>query len=109
MAYNGDTVSETDMDDLLNPIPADAVPASFAAAITRAEAEKERVILTLDGKPVAAIVPLDDIQTLEALEDAADASAAAAGLARWEAAGRPTVTLNEMVEKYGLDEEIDQP
>ena len=36
----------------------------------------ERIILARDGKPTAALVNLDDLRTLEALEDAADLKAA---------------------------------
>ncbi len=36
----------------------------------------ERVVLTRRGKAVAALVPIDDLQALEAAEDAADLAAA---------------------------------
>jgi antitoxin (DNA-binding transcriptional repressor) of toxin-antitoxin stability system len=42
------------MSAMLDPIPIDAVPADFAEAIARAEAGRERIILTRAGKPVAA-------------------------------------------------------
>ena len=54
-----------------------------------AEAEKERVILTRDGRPVAALVPVADVAALEMIEDTADTAAAVAALTEWEAAGRP--------------------
>jgi prevent-host-death family protein len=40
--------------------------------INRAAYGKERVILTRRGKPVAAVVPIEDVETLEALEDRLD-------------------------------------
>jgi len=89
------------MSAVLDPIPLDAPSPAFAEAVARAEAGQERIILTRDGKPVAALVPLSD---LEAIEDAEDMRAAADALAEWEAAGRPAgVTLEEMAAKWGID------
>ena len=73
-------------------------------AVAFAEAGNERVILTRDGKPVAAVVPLADVAALEAIEDVADATAAAAALSEWEAAGRPLgATLEELATRHGID------
>jgi len=47
------------------------------------------VLLLRDGRPVAALVPMADIEALEAFEDAADSRLAAEALAEWEAEGRP--------------------
>ena len=46
---------------------------SFGDTINRAAYAKERIILTRRGKPVAALVPLEDIQLIEELENAEDA------------------------------------
>jgi prevent-host-death family protein len=46
---------------------------SFGDTLNRAAYAKERIILTRRGKPVAALVPLEDIQLLEEMENAADA------------------------------------
>jgi prevent-host-death family protein len=89
------------MSAVLDPIPTDAAPAVFAEAVARAEAGKERVILTRAGKPVAALVPIAD---LEAIEDAEDAAAAAEALAEYERSGKnwPTHTLEELAARWGI-------
>ena len=48
---------------------------------------KERIILTRHGKPLAALVPLEDLALLEELEDQADVEAARAALAEAEEKG----------------------
>ena len=95
-------IGETAMSAVLDPIPADNVPDAFAEAIARAEAGTERVILTRAGKPVAALVPIAD---LEAIEDAEDAAAAAEGRAEYERCGKnwPTYTLEALAAKWGIN------
>ena len=44
--------------------------------MNRAEYNEERIVLTRNGRAVAAIVPLDVLRDLEAAEDAADLEAA---------------------------------
>lgn len=44
----------------------------FSDLVNRAAFGGERVLLTRHGKSVAAIVPVDDLELLEALEDRAD-------------------------------------
>ena len=48
----------------------------LADTLNRASYAKDRIVVERNGQPVAAIVPLDDLNALEALEDAADARAA---------------------------------
>ena len=43
--------------------------------VERVAEERERVTLTSEGKPVAAIVPAEDLELLEALEDRLDVEA----------------------------------
>jgi prevent-host-death family protein len=84
-------------------LPADAGPEAFAEAVGRAERDKERVVLTRDGRPVAALVPIEDIEALEAFEDEVDSRLAEEALARWEAEGRPPgKTLEELAAKWGI-------
>ncbi len=45
-----------------------------------------------DGKPVAAVVPIEDLEALEA-EDAYWSQAADEAIGEWEAAGRPAFRL----------------
>jgi len=44
--------------------------------VNRAEYNEERIVLTRNGRPVAALVPVAVLRDLEAAEDAADLEAA---------------------------------
>jgi prevent-host-death family protein len=89
------------MSAVLDPVPTDTAPAAFSEAVARAEAGRERIILTRAGKPVAALVPLAD---LEAIEQAEDAVAAAEALAEYERSGKdwPTYTVEELTARWGI-------
>jgi len=95
------------MDDarpLGHAIPADASGEAFTAAITQAADEKSRVLLTRDGKPVAAIVPIEDYDALEAAEDAEDEKLAAEALAEWRAEGCPPgIPMEDVARELGID------
>jgi len=66
--------------------------AQFSEIINRAAFGKERVTLTRRGKEIVAVVPIEDVKLLEALEDKVDLEAAREALAevkrkgtvRWE-------------------------
>lgn len=49
---------------------------NMADTVNRAAYGNERIILARDGKPTVALVSLDDLRTLEAMEDQADVKAA---------------------------------
>ncbi len=84
-------------------IAADSAGEPLGAAIDHAARDKARVLLTRDGKPVAAIVPIEDYDALEAIEDEFDAKLAAEAMAAWEAAGRPRgVSHEELLARYGI-------
>jgi prevent-host-death family protein len=46
---------------------------AFSDTVNRAAYGKERIILTRRGKPLAALVPMEDLELLDELENAADA------------------------------------
>ena len=48
----------------------------FAEVLNRAAYGKERVVLTRRGKPLVAVVPIENVEVLEQLEDQADAEEA---------------------------------
>ena len=54
----------------------------FADAINRAAFGNERVLLRRRGRAVAAVIPIDDLRLLEALEDRVDLVDARASLAQ---------------------------
>jgi prevent-host-death family protein len=70
---------------------------SFADTLNRVAYRGERIVLERHGKPVAALVSLDDLDLLERLEDEADVQAVAK--ARRE---RGSVPHDELRRKAGL-------
>ncbi len=72
----------------------------FSDLVNRAAYGKERVVLTRRGKPLAAVVPLEDVELLERLEDRIDLDAARAALA--EARDDGTVSWEEIKAEIGL-------
>ncbi|HLH72824.1 MAG TPA: type II toxin-antitoxin system prevent-host-death family antitoxin [Chloroflexota bacterium] len=65
----------------------------LAEVVNRAAYGKERVILTRRGKPLAAIIPIEDIRLLEELENQRDLAEAREGMA--EAAKEGTLSWEE--------------
>lgn len=59
----------------------------FAETINRVGFGKERVMLSRHGNPVVALVPIEDLQLLEALEDRIDLEEARAALVEAKAQG----------------------
>ena len=72
----------------------------FLQMIHRAKVEKERIIITTDGRPVAALVPIEDLLALEEFEEAQDIVDARMALDESEIGG--TVSLAELKEQLGL-------
>jgi mRNA interferase RelE/StbE len=52
---------------------------------------------------VAAVVPVEDVAALEALEHEHDAAELRARVAEWEAEGRATIRIGEIAVRYGLE------
>lgn len=73
---------------------------SFSTTINRVAFGGERVVLTRHGRRVAAVVPVEDLELLEALEDAADLDDARAALA--DPANREPIPWTELKAKLGL-------
>jgi prevent-host-death family protein len=57
---------------------------SFADLVNRAAYRQERILIARRGKPVAAIVPMEDIEALERFEDEMDLQLAREALANPE-------------------------
>lgn len=72
---------------------------TFGDTLNRAAYGKERIILTRRGKPIAALVPLEDIELLDQLENAADADEVR--LAREEAARGEVVEWETVKAEFG--------
>lgn len=69
---------------------------SLGDLVNRAAYAGERVVIERRGKPAAVLVPVSDLETLEAFEDAADVAAYDEAKAAHEAGGRKTVSLDEI-------------
>ena len=72
----------------------------FADAINRAAFGNERVLLRRRGRAVAAVIPIDDLRLLEALEDRIDLVDARAALAQANKKGAQT--FDAMLKDLGL-------
>lgn len=68
--------------------------------INRAAFGKERLILTRRGKELVAVVPIEDVKLLEALEDRIDLEEARAALL--EAKKKGTVSWSKIKKDLGL-------
>ena len=68
--------------------------AQLSEVINRAAFAKERLFLTRRGKRVVAVVPIEDIELLEALEDKIDMDEARTALA--EAKKKGTVSWDKL-------------
>jgi prevent-host-death family protein len=71
----------------------------FAEVINRASFGKERFVLTRRGKKLAAIIPFEDLELLEELEDRMDVDAARAALTESD----ERVSYQEMRRELGLE------
>ncbi len=72
----------------------------FADAINRAAFGNERVLLRRRGRAVAAVVPIEDLRLLEALEDRIDLVDARSALAQANKKG--TESLDVILKDLGL-------
>ena len=76
----------------------------FAGILNRAAFGKERVVLTRRGKPLVAMVPIEDVAALEAMEDARDSAEVAARMQTWRESGLPGITIQDYLAANPLDE-----
>ena len=82
------------------PIELTELRHKFAETINRVGFGKERVTLTRHGKAVVALVPIEDLELLEALEDRIDLEEARAALAEAKAHG--TTPWEQVKAELGL-------
>ncbi|CAH2606528.1 Antitoxin (plasmid) [Rhodovastum atsumiense] len=74
----------------------------LAEAVNRVAFGKERITITRRGKALAAVVPIEDLAALEALEDARDAAEIRARLEEWRESGEAAVSLEEVARRHGV-------
>jgi len=70
---------------------------TFSEYLNRASYQGQRIVIELRGKPVAALVSLEDLELIETLENQADLKAAKK--ARKEKGG---ITLDQYCKKHHL-------
>jgi prevent-host-death family protein len=68
--------------------------------VDRVASAKERVVLTRAGKEIVAIIPVEDLALVEAMEERVDVEDARA--ARSEAEERGTLSLAALKQELGL-------
>ena len=73
---------------------------SFSTTINRVTFGGERVVLTRHGKRVAAVVPIEDLELIEALEDARDLDDVRAALA--DPGNRERIAWDDLKVQLGL-------
>jgi len=71
---------------------------NLVRTVERVAEQHERVTLTSEGKPVAAIVPAEDLELLEALEDRLDIEQARRALAE----DGPSIAWEKVKAELGL-------
>lgn len=79
-------------------LPASKAREQFADVINRVTYRGERVVLERRGKGVAALVPVEDLELLEALENKLDVEAARAALAE----KGPNIPWSKLKAELGL-------
>jgi prevent-host-death family protein len=87
------------MEDGMTLLEATKAKDSFSDTLNRTAYAKERIVLTRHGKPLAALVPLEDLELLEQWEDEADVEAARAAMA--EAKEQGTISWEEFKASLG--------
>jgi prevent-host-death family protein len=86
----------------MNPssVPVSKARHDMKDIVNRVAYRKERIYLTSHDKKMVAVVPLEDIEALEAMEDAQDLLIAKERIAKSEAEG--TFTTQELRSRLGL-------
>ncbi|MEK6711392.1 MAG: type II toxin-antitoxin system prevent-host-death family antitoxin [Nitrospinota bacterium] len=75
---------------------------AFSEVINSAAYGKDRIALTRRGKAIAYVVPPDDVEALEAIEDRIDAEKARKVIERLERGEEKTYPLEEVARELGV-------
>ena len=74
----------------------------FDELLRRAVKDKSRVVLTRRGRPVAALVPIEDLEFLEAIEDRLDTEEFRRAKQEFERSGEPAIPWEKVKAELGL-------
>jgi prevent-host-death family protein len=72
----------------------------FSDLIQRVAEEKERILVTRDGEQLVAIIPIEDLELVEAIEDKIDLQEARAALQEVQEKG--TIPLEALLKELDL-------
>ena len=75
---------------------------NFSDAINRVAYAKERLVLKRRGKGIAAIVPIEDLQLIEAVEDRLDVKLTRKALADARRKGEKPIPIEQLKKELGL-------
>ena len=90
------------MSDVAEGLPCSDARDRFDELLKRAVKGKDRVILTRRGRPVAALVPIEDLKFLEAIEDQLDAEEFRRAKEEFERSGEPAIPWEKIKAELGL-------
>ncbi len=85
----------------MSSISISKVRSAFADTLNRVSYGKERVILRRRNKDIAALVPIEDLQLIEEIEDRIDIEDARKALEEYERTGE-AISIEEYRAKRGL-------
>ncbi len=74
----------------------------FSTVVNRAAFGKERVLLTRRGKGLVAVVPVEDLDLLEQLEDSLDGETATKALRQFKRSGKSSIPWAKVKTSLGL-------
>lgn len=86
--------------DLMTRLMVSDVRDDFAEVINRVAYGRERIVINRRGKDIVALVPVEDVALLEAIEDQVDIAQARKALA--EARAKGTVRWADLKAELGL-------
>jgi prevent-host-death family protein len=85
----------------MSEYPASQARDQLSELISKAAYGKERVVLTRRGKKLVAIVPIEDLELIEQLEDEEDIRDALEAHARIKSGEEQTIPLEEAMKQLG--------
>jgi prevent-host-death family protein len=90
------------MDDAAESFSCSEARERFEDLLDRAVKQKERVVLTRRGRPVAALVPITDVEFLEAIEGRLEAEEYRRAKEEFERSGEAAIPWEKIKAELGL-------